>query len=125
MKGAVLNGKTLIIQIDGSEEKSRNLIESARYILHGMIHEVAGLRSQYNVLLIIHLSFSSGHYIGYPCQPWRWVHIDTISPQHGLQPMMIKLMRGRSIYEIVKSEVEEQNGVIPLTALIESIVPKA
>ena len=29
-KGAILEGKTLIIQIDGSEEKSRNLIESAR-----------------------------------------------------------------------------------------------
>ena len=29
-KGAVLNGKTLIIQINGSEDGSRNLIESAR-----------------------------------------------------------------------------------------------
>ena len=36
MKGAVLNGKTLIIQIDGSEEKSRNLIESARLVKVGL-----------------------------------------------------------------------------------------
>ena len=29
-KGSILKGKTLIIQIDGSEESSRNLIESTR-----------------------------------------------------------------------------------------------
>ena len=92
-----------------------------------MINEIESQRDKckFNVLLIIHLQFASGHYIGYPSEPWRGVHIDTISLQQGLQPMMIKLMRGRSIYQIVKTEVEEDSGILPLTDLIESLVPKA
>ena len=99
----------------------------SRYVLHGMINEIESQRDKckFNVLLIIHLQFASGHYIGYPSEPWRGVHIDTISLQQGLQPMMIKLMRGRSIYQIVKTEVEEDSGILPLTDLIESLVPKA
>ena len=95
-----------------------------RYILHGIINEVKDLREKFTVLLVIHLQFSSGHYIGFPCAPWRSVHIDTISPLQG-QPILIKRMRGRSIYDIVKTEVEEETGILPVVPLIESLVPKA
>ena len=74
---------------------------------------------------IIHKYFGSGHYIGYPCSPWRNVHIDELRCQHGVQPMMIKKMRGRSITEIIKTEVEEELGVMPLTEIVDSCVPKA
>ena len=69
-----------------------------------MINEVGFLDDKLNVVMIIHLQFASGYYIGFPCEPWRSVHIDTISPQ---QPMMIRFMSRRSIFQIVKAEVED------------------
>ena len=97
---------------------------SFRYILHGITNDVQLLKENFTVLLVVHLQFSSGHYIGFPCAPWRSVHIDTISPLQG-QPVLIRRMRGRSIYDIIKTEVEEETGVLPVVSLIESLVPKA
>ena len=101
------------------------LLLLSRYILHGMINEMSSQRERLTVLMIIHLSFSSGQYVGIPCSPWRSVHIDTISPLQG-QPIMISRMRGRKICDIIKAEVEEEEpGVLPLVPLVKSLVTKA
>merc|ERR1719312_773667 len=81
-------------------------------------------KANFNLFLVIHLPRGSC-FAGYPSQPWRSVHIDELRSQHGIQPMQIKLMKDRSIHDIVKAEVEDGDGIVSVDALIESMVPKA
>eukprot|EP00923_Selenidium_pygospionis_P053798 GHVN01093709.1.p1 GENE.GHVN01093709.1~~GHVN01093709.1.p1 ORF type:complete len:2403 (+),score=325.49 GHVN01093709.1:991-7209(+) len=136
-KEVTSNRRTVVIQIDGSEKKLKTLIESTRYIIHGIINEVGEAdqgtsgtgngraAKRFNVVMIVRLQFSSGQYVGYPAEPWKSVHIDTISTHQGHQPMKVCSMRGRSIYDIFNTEVEQQGQGFPLLALIESVLPKA
>ena len=117
----------LICQVDAGEQSARNLVESARYIIHGYINTIKTMKNspKFDIFIVMHIPFGSGHYIGYPCSPWRSVHIDELRSQHGVKPMMIKTMRGRSVAEILKTECVEDVGILPLVALVETCVPKA
>eukprot|EP00090_Calanus_glacialis_P031123 TRINITY_DN5102_c0_g1_i8.p1 TRINITY_DN5102_c0_g1~~TRINITY_DN5102_c0_g1_i8.p1 ORF type:complete len:2193 (-),score=498.77 TRINITY_DN5102_c0_g1_i8:57-6239(-) len=114
--------RIMIAQVDAGENSARNLVECAKYIIQGMIMKMTK-QTNFNLFLVIHLPRGSS-YAGYPSQPWKSVHIDELR-QQGIHPMQIKMMKDRSIYEIVKSEVEEEIGVISIQVLVENMVPKA
>ena len=115
--------RIMIAQVDAGENSARNLVECAKYIIQGLIMKMTK-RANFNLFLVIHLPRGSS-YAGYPSQPWRSVHIDELRSQHGIQPMQIRMMKDRSIHEIVRTEVEDEIGVIPVDILVESMVPKA
>eukprot|EP00092_Neocalanus_flemingeri_P023314 GFUD01025278.1.p1 GENE.GFUD01025278.1~~GFUD01025278.1.p1 ORF type:complete len:2291 (+),score=510.26 GFUD01025278.1:413-6874(+) len=115
--------KIMIVQVDAGEKSARNLVECAKYIIQGIIMKMTK-RQNFKMFLVIHLPRGSS-YVGYPSQPWSCVHIDELRSQHGIHPMQIRMMKDHSIYELVKSEVEEEIGIVSVEVLVESMVPKA
>jgi hypothetical protein len=83
-------------------------------------------RASFDLLLVIHLPrVAGGCYSGYPGSPWQSVHIDELRSLQQEMPMRMDLLKNRSIYEILKSEVDDEIGVVSFDKLTESVIPKA
>ena len=94
-------------------------------MIQGMAQKWSG-ETNFNLLLVVHLPrVAGGCYYGYPGRPWKSVHIDELRSLQEEIPMRIDLLKDRSIYEILKAEVEDEMGVLSLDKLVECVIPKA
>ena len=111
--------------MDGGESKSNNLVDCAKYLIQGMAQKWIG-QTNFTVLLVIHLPrVAGGCHSGYPGFPWKSVHIDELRSLQREVPMSIQHLKGRSIYQILKSEVEDEIGALAVDKLVESVVTKS
>merc|ERR1712016_183989 len=98
--------------MDGGESKSNNVGDGVGVVVPGMAQKWIG-QTNFTVLLVIHLPrVAGGCHSGYPGFPWKSVHIDELRSLQREVPMSIQHLKGRSIYQILKSEVEDEIGAL-------------
>ena len=117
--------RLLVAQMDAGDSMNNNLVDCAKYMIQGMAQKWTS-QTNFCVLLVIHLPrVAGGCHSGYPGFPWQSVHIDELRSLQREIPMSVQHLKGRSIYQILKSEVEDEIGVLAVDKLVESVVTKS
>ena len=111
--------------MDAGDSMNNNLVDCAKYMIQGTAQKWAS-QTSFSVLLVIHLPrVAGGCHSGYPGFPWQSVHIDELRSLQREIPMSVQHLKGRSIHQILKSEVEDDMGVLAVDKLVESVVTKS
>ena len=111
--------------MDAGDSKNNNLVDCAKYMIQGLAQKWNSL-TEFTILLVIHLPrVAGGCHSGYPGFPWLSVHIDELRTLQREVPLSVQHLKGRSIHEILKSEVEDEMGVLSVDKLVESVVTKS
>ena len=111
--------------MDAGDSMNNNLVDCTKYMIQGMAQKWTS-QTSFSVLLVIHLPrVAGGCHSGYPGFPWQSVHIDELRSLQREIPMSVQHLKGRSIYQILKSEVEDEMGLLAVDKLVESVVTKS